>query len=190
MQVQQRAAENTIWGKVVASPESKPWWVKWIQGSPRLVPTPKGCRMDLDAGPYNWVSLSLFLVYPGAFSTPLSPPLILGACPESQKFRNLSDLAPIWGELGTWERLNGWIPSIGIWYLMFTSITHQWLKFVFEICDAWNQSFRYYNQDASNKVAFNDISSPTNLIVIGLSWLILHNPRVDWHTKSLHFDVF
>jgi len=25
MQVQQRAAENTIWGKVVASPESGPW---------------------------------------------------------------------------------------------------------------------------------------------------------------------
>jgi hypothetical protein len=39
------------------------------------------------------------------------------------------------------------------------------------------------------KVAFNVISSPTNLIVIGLSWLILHNPQVDWHTKSLHFDV-
>ncbi len=39
------------------------------------------------------------------------------------------------------------------------------------------------------KVAFNVISSTTNLIVIGLSWLILHNPQVDWHTKSLHFDV-
>jgi hypothetical protein len=35
--------ENTIWGKVVASPESGPWWVKWIQGRPWLVPTPKGC---------------------------------------------------------------------------------------------------------------------------------------------------
>jgi hypothetical protein len=23
-------AENTIWGKVVASPESGPWWVKWV----------------------------------------------------------------------------------------------------------------------------------------------------------------
>jgi hypothetical protein len=22
--------ENTIWGKVVASPESRPWWVKWV----------------------------------------------------------------------------------------------------------------------------------------------------------------
>jgi hypothetical protein len=38
-------------------------------------------------------------------------------------------------------------------------------------------------------VAFNDISSPTNLIVIGLSWLILHNLRINWHTKSLHFNV-
>jgi hypothetical protein len=39
-------AENTIWGKVVASPESGPWWVKWVQGRPWLVPTLKGCRMS------------------------------------------------------------------------------------------------------------------------------------------------
>jgi len=61
MQVPWSNAENTIWGKVVASPESGPWWVKWVQGRPWLVPTPKGCRMssnqlvgwDLDAGPNN-----------------------------------------------------------------------------------------------------------------------------------------
>ncbi len=41
----------------------------------------------------------------------------------------------------------------------------------------------------TNKVAFNVISSPTNPIVIGLSWFILHNPWVDYHTKSFHFDV-
>jgi hypothetical protein len=34
-------AKNNIWGKVVASPESRPWWVKWIQGRLWLVPTPK-----------------------------------------------------------------------------------------------------------------------------------------------------
>jgi hypothetical protein len=33
-------------GKVVASPESGPWWVKWVQGRPCLVPTPKWCRMS------------------------------------------------------------------------------------------------------------------------------------------------
>ncbi len=33
-------------GKVVASPESGPWWVKWVQGCPWLVPTPKECRMS------------------------------------------------------------------------------------------------------------------------------------------------
>jgi hypothetical protein len=38
--------ENTIWGKVVASPESRPWWVKWVQGHLWLVPTPKRCRMS------------------------------------------------------------------------------------------------------------------------------------------------
>ncbi len=31
----------------------------------------------------------------------------------------------------------------------------------------------------TSKVTFNVISSLTNPIVIGLSWLILHNPRVD-----------
>jgi len=46
MQVWRRAIENTIWGKVMASLESKPWWVKWVQNSPWLVPTPKGCRMN------------------------------------------------------------------------------------------------------------------------------------------------
>jgi hypothetical protein len=48
MQVRRRVAENTIWGKVVASPESGPWWVKWVQGCPWLVPTPKGCRMSFN----------------------------------------------------------------------------------------------------------------------------------------------
>jgi hypothetical protein len=46
MQVQRRATENNIWGKVMASPESKPWWIKWVQGSSWLVPTPKRCRMS------------------------------------------------------------------------------------------------------------------------------------------------
>jgi hypothetical protein len=31
----------------------------------------------------------------------------------------------------------------------------------------------------SNKVVFNVISSPKNPIIIGLSWLILHNPQMD-----------
>jgi hypothetical protein len=46
MRAPQSNAENTIWGKVVASPESGPWWVKWVQGHPWLVPTLKGCRMS------------------------------------------------------------------------------------------------------------------------------------------------
>jgi len=44
--VRRSNTENTIWGKVVASPESRPWWVKWVQGCPWLVLTPKGCRMS------------------------------------------------------------------------------------------------------------------------------------------------
>jgi len=39
-------AKNTIWGKVVASPEFGPWWVKWVQSRSWLVPTPNGCKMS------------------------------------------------------------------------------------------------------------------------------------------------
>jgi hypothetical protein len=46
MRMPQSNAKNTIWGKVVASPESRPWWVKWVQGCPWLVPTPKVCIMS------------------------------------------------------------------------------------------------------------------------------------------------
>jgi hypothetical protein len=46
MRVPWANAKNTIWGKVVASPESRSWWVKWIQGCPWLVPTLRGCRMS------------------------------------------------------------------------------------------------------------------------------------------------
>jgi hypothetical protein len=30
MRVPRSNAENTLWGKVVASPEPEPWWVKWV----------------------------------------------------------------------------------------------------------------------------------------------------------------
>jgi hypothetical protein len=31
MQVWRRGIENTIWGKVVASLEFRPWWIKWVR---------------------------------------------------------------------------------------------------------------------------------------------------------------
>jgi hypothetical protein len=34
-------ANYIIWGKVVASPESRPWWIKWVQSCPWLVLTPR-----------------------------------------------------------------------------------------------------------------------------------------------------
>ncbi len=40
----------------------------------------------------------------------------------------------------------------------------------------------------NSKVVFNVISSPTNLTIIGLSRFILHNPRMDWKTKSFYFE--
>jgi len=38
------------------------------------------------------------------------------------------------------------------------------------------------------KIVFNVISSLTNLINIELFWFTFYNPRVDWHTKSFHFE--
>jgi hypothetical protein len=32
-----RAAKNTIRGKVVASPKSKPWWIMWVRGCSWLI---------------------------------------------------------------------------------------------------------------------------------------------------------
>ncbi len=40
-----------------------------------------------------------------------------------------------------------------------------------------------------SKVVFNVILSSKNPIIIGLSWLILHNPQMEWHMKSLHFEA-
>jgi hypothetical protein len=40
-----------------------------------------------------------------------------------------------------------------------------------------------------SKVVFNVISSPRNLVIIGLCWFVLHNPPLDWHMRSLHFET-
>jgi hypothetical protein len=40
-----------------------------------------------------------------------------------------------------------------------------------------------------SKVVFNVISSPKNLVIIGLCWIVLHNPPLDWHMRSLHFET-
>jgi len=40
-----------------------------------------------------------------------------------------------------------------------------------------------------SKVVFNVISFIRNIIIIGLFWLALYNLRMDWHTKSLHFET-
>jgi hypothetical protein len=48
MWVRQSVAEYTIWGMVVASPESGPWWVLWSE-VPVACPNTKGC-------PGNWTN--------------------------------------------------------------------------------------------------------------------------------------
>jgi hypothetical protein len=40
-----------------------------------------------------------------------------------------------------------------------------------------------------SNVVFNVISSPKNPIIIGLFWLVLHSPPLDWYVTSLHFET-
>jgi hypothetical protein len=41
----------------------------------------------------------------------------------------------------------------------------------------------------TSKVVFNVISFPNFFIIIGMSWFVLHNPWVNWHTRSFHFKT-
>ncbi len=70
---------------------------------------------------------------------------------------------------------------------------------IVKVIDGWSISSRYVMHETkalditiemhTNKVAFNVISSPKRVIVIVLSWLILHNPWMDWCIKKFHFHV-
>jgi hypothetical protein len=83
MQVPWKGAKNTIWGKVVASPKSGPWWVLWVQSRPWLVLAPRCSRMWTNQLVVGWMQiwkrvikiLSLFLVPSRSSSTALYPPL-------------------------------------------------------------------------------------------------------------------
>ena len=39
-------------------------------------------------------------------------------------------------------------------------------------------------------IAFYLISSPRHLVILGLSWLVTHNPIVDWRRQSLDFTTW
>ncbi len=41
----------------------------------------------------------------------------------------------------------------------------------------------------TSKVVFNVIFFLRNFVIIGLSWLVLHNPPMDWHMKNFHFET-
>jgi len=56
MWVPRSNAKNTIWGKVVASPESGPWWVLWVRSCPWLVLAP------MDAPEYELINLLVGLM--------------------------------------------------------------------------------------------------------------------------------
>jgi hypothetical protein len=72
--------ENIIWGKVVASPKSGLWWIKWIQGCSWLVPTPKRCKMNFnqlvvgfDADSSKWIACPLPSLITGLLAHPCTP---------------------------------------------------------------------------------------------------------------------
>jgi hypothetical protein len=48
MRALQRGVEYTIWGKVVASPESRSWWVLGVQGRPWLILAPKVLQLCIN----------------------------------------------------------------------------------------------------------------------------------------------
>ncbi len=85
MPLLQCGAKYTIWGKVVASLESMPWWVLWVQGCPWLVLAPKvfqPCANQLVcwfcAGLLDWVNcLTFFLIPSRSSNTPLYPSKVL-----------------------------------------------------------------------------------------------------------------
>jgi hypothetical protein len=68
-----------------------------------------------------------------------------------------------------------------------------------KVIDGWSLSSRPITHEMkalditidfhTNKVIFNVISSPKKFVIIKLSWFALHNPRMYWHTKSLHFET-
>jgi hypothetical protein len=68
------------------------------------------------------------------------------------------------------EVINGWSLSLG-------PIMHE-TKVLMVIIGSHN-----------SKVIFNVISSPIIPIIIGLSWLVLHNLGMDYETMSLHFEL-
>jgi hypothetical protein len=68
------------------------------------------------------------------------------------------------------EVIDGWILSLG-------SVTHE------------TKALDVTITSHINKVVFNVISFLKNLVIIGLSWLVLHNPPLDWHVKNLHFET-
>jgi hypothetical protein len=52
-----RGTENTIWGKVVASPESRLWWVLWVQSRPWLVLAPKVLQHNTNQLVIGWMQI-------------------------------------------------------------------------------------------------------------------------------------
>jgi hypothetical protein len=80
-------AKYTIWGKVLTSRKSGPWWVLWVRGRPWLILAPKvfqPCANRLVcwfcAGLLEWVNyLSLLLVPSRSSNTPLYPSKVLKA---------------------------------------------------------------------------------------------------------------
>jgi len=52
-----RGAENTIWGKVMASLESGPWWVLWGQSHSWLVLAPKVLQHSTNQLVVGWIQI-------------------------------------------------------------------------------------------------------------------------------------
>jgi hypothetical protein len=109
-----RVVENTIKGKVVASPKSEPWWVLWIRVCPCLVLAPKMLKLCTNQHVVWFVQIqmnklvvilpSLILELQHAFLPPKC--CELGSVPRLLVLPLFSVLTHIWVYQRAWERVN------------------------------------------------------------------------------------
>src|SRR6185503_14620022 len=56
------------------------------------------------------------------------------------------------------------------------------------VCETAPVRMTFTQSGHTEMISFNIISSPQFPIVLGLSWLKLHNPKINWHRMSLTFN--
>ena len=61
--------------------------------------------------------------------------------------------------------------------LLSSSVTHE------------SEPMEVVFKDHNSHVVFNNIRTPSSLVILGLSWLEDHNPSIDWRLRKITFPV-